>query len=63
VITIEKSEVMKLINNRIKYWSQPTPENMQVCPEEMKIKTERMFMFCSRMIIEELKFIKKNIED
>jgi len=62
VETIEKSEVIKLIKDRIDYWSRPKSKNIKVSPEEITIKTERMFEIQKRMVIEELKFLKKQIK-
>jgi hypothetical protein len=59
--TIENKKITKMLNDRIKYWLQPKPENITVSPSEVKINTEELFKFCSRMIVEELKFIKKQM--
>lgn len=50
-----------MLNDRIKYWLQPKPKNLTVSPSEVKINTEELFKFSSRMIVEELKFIKKQM--
>jgi len=58
---LKKSDVEKEIDDRIEFWSRPKPENIRVSPEEITIKTERMFEIQKRMIIEELKAIKKRL--
>ena len=59
---MEKSEAIKLINNRIRFWKQKKPDNIEISPKRIDIETEKMFDFSSKMIIEELKFIRKQIK-
>jgi len=59
---VEKSEAIKLINNRIRFWKQKKPDNIEISPKRIDIETEKMFDFSSKMIIEELKFIRKQIK-
>jgi hypothetical protein len=62
VETIEKKQITKIINDRIEFWSRPKPKNIEVSPKEIRIETEDVFKFCSRMVIEELKFLKKQMK-
>jgi hypothetical protein len=58
-----KEKVLKLIDERIKFWkSGKLPEHIKIVPEKMEIKTEDMFKFAHKSIVMELELIKKDIE-
>jgi hypothetical protein len=59
-----KSEVEKLIDDEIKFWSitkSHIPPNLKVLPEEITISTTKLFDIVREYVLFELKFLRDKI--
>ena len=58
---MDLQEIDGLLRRRIEYYSRPKPDTVKFSPEKMTIKTEDVGKFTIRMILEELKFLRREI--
>ncbi len=54
--------VLNLVESRIKLWESSIPEHLTKLVQQIKITTTDVQNFCRKIVVDELKFLKRNVK-
>jgi gas vesicle protein len=54
--------VLNLVEERIRFWESSIPEHITKLVQQIKITTTDIQNFCRKIVIDELKFLKRNVK-
>jgi DNA-binding ferritin-like protein (Dps family) len=54
--------VLNLVEERIRFWESGIPEHITKLVQQIKITTTDIQNFCRKIVIDELKFLKRNVK-
>jgi DNA-binding ferritin-like protein (Dps family) len=54
--------VLNLVESRIKFWESSIPEHLTKLVQQIKITTTDVQNFCRKIVVDELKFLKRNVK-
>jgi hypothetical protein len=55
-------KLLNLVEDRIKFWESSIPEHLTKLVQQIRITTTDIQNFCRKIVIDELKFLKRNVK-
>jgi hypothetical protein len=55
-------KVLNLVEERIRFWESSIPERITRLVQQIKITTTYIQNFCRKIVIDELKFLKRSVK-